>query len=102
MDYDVESIITEIKETKREMKKIIKRVVVVAFLVYAVIVSLALFLNISELSVQVTPLFGMLIFFPLITFFLGMSIVWRKKFETLEKDNTKQSPVEQTVEQPQT
>ena len=85
MEYDIESIIRETREAQKEMRKIIKRVVVVAFLVFLLTVSTAIVLDITVIGVPVVALFGMLYFFPLVTFFLGMAIIWKKKFTTIQQ-----------------
>lgn len=80
MEVDVESIISETKQSQIRIKKMVKKVVIVAFLVFMCTVIPAITVGITEVTVPVIALFGMLYFFPLITFFLGLGIIWRKKY----------------------
>lgn len=84
MEVDVESINEETKEAQKEIRDTTKKVVIITFLIYALTVVPTMFFGIIDLTVSIPVLFGMLYFFPLVTFFLGMAIIWKKKFSTKE------------------
>lgn len=82
MEVDVESINEETMKAQKEIKDTTKKVVIITFLIYALTVVPTMVLGIYDVTVSVAVLFGMLYFFPLVTFFLGMAIIWKKKFST--------------------
>lgn len=85
MEVDVQSINEETKKAQKEIKDTTKKVVIITFLVYALTVVPTMMLGLYDVTVSVAVLFGMLYFFPLVTFFLGMAIIWKKKFSTEKK-----------------
>jgi len=85
MEYDVESIITETENAHKKMKKTMMNSLIVVILAFIITVAVVMSLGIAFISVSIISLFGMMYFFPLITFYLGMAIIWRKKFSVQEK-----------------
>lgn len=87
MEVDVESINEETVKAQKEIKDTAKKVIFVSFLIYALTVIPTMMLGVLDITVSIAVLFGMLYFFPLVTFFLGMAIIWKKKFSTEKKTN---------------
>ena len=82
MEVDVEAINEETVKAQNEIKNTAKKVIFVSFLIYALTVIPTMMLGVLDITVSIAVLFGMLYFFPLVTFFLGMAIIWKKKFST--------------------
>ena len=87
MEFNEETLAKEIKKTRMNIRRTTRNIVLVSFLIFTLTVIPCILMDITQISVPVVALFGMLYFFPTITFFLGMAIVWRKKFSLDEENN---------------
>lgn len=65
---------------KKRMNRAITSVVILMTIMYIVVVLPLMYLDVTHITMHIVGFVAMILVFPILTFFAGMWLVWKKKF----------------------